>query len=151
MVLPPEVRILPMDSTKEFPYPAWTINKLQCRFFRRDLADNGVYMYQLKGMKAGPASIVLFQFRSAIVASAVLDDTEPYDDPYLHENGLCYYGEFRFRISTISVFNPVDSDTMQTIWGRPTNGYNRFKTFSQAKQSLDPQRYPQFAAFINVS
>ena len=143
MLMPPEVRILPMDSKKEFPCP-WTVEKLQNDFFLGDLADDGVYMYQKRGMVADPGSIVLFQFHSRIVAYGELEDTEPYDRPYLHANGLIYFGEFRFRVPTISVFTPIDADEMQAIWGRASNRYKQFKKFSQAKQSLDPQRYPRF-------
>ena len=145
MSLPPAVRILPMDSENEFPLPKWTVKRLQYDFFLGDLVENeGEYWYQQRGMIADPGSVVLFQFRSAIVASAEFEEAEAFDEPEIGENGLIYHGAFYFRVPTISVFMPIGADTMELIWGHPSNGYNRFKRFSQAKQSLDPECYPRF-------
>ena len=69
---PPEVCIMPMDSVKEFP--DWSIEKLQHEFFLEDLPfrPDSEYLFHKRGLAAEPGTVVLFQFRGFLVASAVL-------------------------------------------------------------------------------
>jgi len=132
MNTPPEVRLLPM-STEEFD--GRSVDELQKEFFVDDLPTRpkGQYRYYTYGLRATAGSIVLFQYRGVVVASAVFEGRERF--PKAKKKG--YQGALHFDTESIRVFDPVGADIMKQIWPK-------FRRFSQAKQSLDPQRLAAF-------
>lgn len=137
---PPEVRILPMDSVKEFP--DWSIKRLQHEFFIEDLPfrPDGEYLFHKAGLAAVPGTVVLFQFRGFLVASAVLSVVRRFEklrvEIYDGER-LVYEGALYFEPTSIKVFDPVGPDIVSRIWPE-------FKRFGQVKQKLEPKSYTAF-------
>ena len=129
---PPAVRILPM-STEEFS--DWSIEELQQKFFLRDLPSrpNARYLHYKNGLSAPPGSVVLFQYRSCIVASAQFFEAERFGEP----DADGYEGALYFDVKSIRVFDPVGSDVVSKIWPE-------FKRFSHVKWSLNPKGYAAF-------
>src|SRR5690242_8144777 len=67
----PAVRILPM-SVKREGFEARSIEDVQNRLFLRDLPKSGGrWTYPRVGLSAEPGTIVLFQYRARVIASAV--------------------------------------------------------------------------------
>jgi hypothetical protein len=131
--LPPSIRILPMSAALEFP--STTIKQLQDDFFLRELPFSypyGEYYFRNSGIDAPSGSVVLFQFDNHLVASAVLLSSKKFKAP-LGE----YSGSLSFLPSSIKVFSPMNVLMMKSIWPR-------FQSFSQVKQSLSPEQYPEF-------
>jgi hypothetical protein len=131
--LPPSIRILPMSAALEFP--STTIKQLQDDFFLRELPFSypyGEYYFRNSGIDAPSGSVVLFQFDNHLVASAVLLSSKKFKAP-LGE----YSGSLSFLPPSIKVFSPMNVLKMKSIWPR-------FQSFSQVKQSLSPEQYPEF-------
>jgi hypothetical protein len=131
--LPPAVRILPMSAELEFP--STTIKQLQDDFFLRELPFShpcGEYYFRNSGLDAPSGSVVLFQFDNHLVASAILVSSTKFVSP-LGE----YSGSLSFLPPSIKVFNPIDVPKMKSFWPN-------FQSFSQVKQSLPPEPYPEF-------
>jgi hypothetical protein len=132
---PPTVRILPMDSQNE-EFPGWRIEDVQSRFFLGALQgppNPGRYRYRAQGLDSPPNSVVLFQFASHIIASAVLLRIERYQQP----DGP-YRGALWFEPSSVCVFQPVGADGVHKHWP------DGFAGFSQVRWELDPSSYPAF-------
>jgi hypothetical protein len=129
---PPAVRILPM-STEEFS--DWTIEELQQKFFLEDLPfrPDARYRHYKAGLKTPPGSVVLFQYRKFLVASAIFRDAERFMEP--DEDG--YEGALYFDTKSIRVFDPIGPDVVSEFW-------HEFKGFSHVKWSLNPEGYAAF-------
>ena len=137
---PPELRILPMDSVKEFP--DWSIEKLQHEFFLEDLPfrPDSEYLFHKAGLVAVPGAVVLFQFRGFIVASAILKDVRRFEKPRVkiyNGESFVYEGALYFEPTSIRVFDHVGPDVVRRIWPE-------FTRFDRVKQRLDPESYTLF-------
>lgn len=138
------LRILPMD--RKFEFSDSPINEVQQGFFLDDLpyrernGKRGKYLFKEKGMNAKPGCIVLFQYDNRIIASAKLTYIERFTEPEYHNNEK-YSGAFYFEPSSITVFDPVTSNEMESIWPE-------FERFSRVKHKLDIKKYPQFLQLI---
>jgi hypothetical protein len=130
--IPPSIRTLPM-STEEFS--EWSVEDIQQKFFLEDLPfrSDGGYLHYRYGLKTPSGSVVLFQYRNVLVASAIFRDASRFAEP--DENG--YEGMLYFQPTSIRVFVPIDSNVVSRIWPA-------FRRFSHVKQSLDPNGYLAF-------
>jgi len=128
----PAVRILPM-SDRIPGFRGRSIADVQTRVFLGRLpAGGGKYRYRSSGLSAAPGTVVLFQFRARIVATAVFIRDERFDRPVKDSAGILYFEPASFR-----VFDPVDAVAMRTVWPG-------FRNFGHVKQRLNPGRYPAF-------
>jgi hypothetical protein len=128
----PAVRILPM-SIKRKGFEARSIEDVQRRLFLRDLPKcGGRWTYPRVGLSAEPGTIVLFQYRARIVASAVFLRDEKFANPRNGAGGALY-----FDPATIRTFDPLDVEAMRKIW--PS-----FRAFGHVRQMLNPTRYSRF-------
>jgi hypothetical protein len=110
-----------------------SIEDVQARCFLRDLPKmNGRFRYPTVGLSAEPGTIVLFQYRARIIASAVFLRDEKFDAP---RRG--YGGELHFDPASFRTFDPVDVETMRKAW--PS-----FRRFGHVRQYLHPLRYAMF-------
>ena len=133
----PAVRIWPMSDKLE-GFRGRSIEDVQTRLFLRDLPKcNGRWRYPRVGLNAAPGTVVLFQFRARIIASAVFLRDEKFDKPVGGGAGAIYFDPRSFR-----TFDPVDSDAMRKAWPA-------FRRFGHVKQWLNPTRYPQFTRRLN--
>ena len=107
-----EIRILPM-STKEFNDES--IEWLQ-GWFVEDLKNvrKGLYMYKTSGLKTSTGSLILFQYRGNIIASAIFLNSERYKKPYI-ESKTKYNGFLEFDSDTITVFQPISNNEFNQI------------------------------------
>jgi len=80
-------------------------------------------------------TLVLFQYRGFVLASAVFTGSKPFPQP----DRKGYGGALHFDTGSIRVFDPVGGEIMKQIWPK-------FRRFSQAKQFLDPERLGAFEA-----
>ncbi|OAI48004.1 hypothetical protein AYO44_08080 [Planctomycetaceae bacterium SCGC AG-212-F19] len=130
----PAVRILPMSS-REKGFRGRSLADVQGWFFLQELPcppRNGRYRYPTAGLKAQRGTIVLFQYEAKIIARAVFEHDERFEQP---ENG--YRGALWFDVQSIRTFDPVGRDQLRAIWPE-------FKNFGHVKQVLSPARYPRF-------
>jgi hypothetical protein len=128
------VRILPM-SPKEKSFRGRTLEDVQTRFFLEELPlppRNGRYRYPTAGLNAEPGTVVLFQYEGRIIASAIFERNERFEEP---ENG--YNGALWFDVKSIRTFAPVGPDKIREIWPE-------FRSFGHVKQFLNPAQYPAF-------
>ena len=128
----PAVRILPMsDKTKGFRGKG--IEEVQREVFLRGLpAMNGRYRYPSAGLNADPGTVVLFQYRARIIASAVFLRDEKFERPIGGYGGEMYFDPASFR-----TFDPLDALAMRKVWPG-------FRAFGHVKQYLNPTLYPEF-------
>jgi hypothetical protein len=128
----PAVRILPM-SDKTAGFRELSIEQVQAGCFLRDLpAINGRWRYQSSGLNAEPGTVVLFQFKARIIASAVFLRDEKFENPVKGYGGAIY-----FDPRSIRTFQPLDIEAMRKTW-------SAFRGFGHVKQFLNPTRYPLF-------
>jgi hypothetical protein len=128
----PAVRIWPMSDKLE-GFRGRSIEDVQRRLFLRDLpACNGRYRYPSSGLNAEPGTIVLFQYRARIIASAVFLRDEKYERPIGGYGGAIYVD-----VASIRTFDPIDVEAMRKAW--PS-----FRAFGHVKQYLNPARYSMF-------
>jgi hypothetical protein len=128
----PAVRIWPMSDKLE-GFRGRSIEDVQRRLFQRDLpACNGRYRYPSSGLNAEPGTIVLFQYRAHIIASAVFIRDEKYERPVGGYGGAIY-----LDVASIRTFDPLDVAAMRKAW--PS-----FRAFGHVKQYLNPARYSMF-------
>jgi|GEM_PF-3441753 hypothetical protein len=108
-----EIRILPM-SKKEFNDKS--IEWLQ-GWFMEELknARKGLYRYKTRGLKTSTGSLILFQYRGKIIASAVFLNSERYEKAYI-ESKTKYNGFFEFDPNSITVFMPISNDEFNRIY-----------------------------------
>jgi hypothetical protein len=108
-----------------------SIQDVQRKLFLRDLPMNrGRYRYGASGLNAEPGTVVLFQFKARIIASAVFLRDEKFRRPIRGSAGEMYFDPQSFRI-----FDPLDADTLRKVWPA-------FRGFGHVKQQLNPARYP---------
>jgi hypothetical protein len=130
----PAVRILPM-SANEKSFRGRHIEEVQAGFFLEELPfppKCGRFRYPTTGLSAEAGTVVLFQYEAKIIASAVFERRERYEQP---EQG--YRGALWFDPASIRTFDPVSVDTMRNIWPE-------FRGFGHVKQHLNPAKYPKF-------
>src|SRR5687768_3685005 len=128
----PAVRILPM-SDQARGFRGRSIEDVQADCFLRDLpACNGRYRYPSSGLNAEPGTVVLFQYRAHIIASAVFLRDEKFEKPITGYGGALY-----FEVATLRTFVPLDVEAMRKVW--PS-----FRAFGHVKQYLNPARYSMF-------
>ena len=109
------------------------IADVQRRTFLRDLQVNGGrFRYPKAGLNARAGTIVLFQYRARVIASALFIRDERFDHP---RRG--YAGTLHFDIASIRTFDPVDANAMRAVWPA-------FRYYGHVKQFLNPGRYPMF-------
>jgi len=130
----PAVRILPM-STDEPEFVGKTHEEVQSQFFLSDLpsGQEGRYFYRTKGLDAEPGTVVLFQYKKRIIASAVFKGREKFDEP----KDQCH-GALRFDVDSIRVFDPVGAEVLGDLWPE------EFKGFRNAMAQLNADAYPEF-------
>jgi hypothetical protein len=110
-----------------------TIEDVQRNTFLRDLpANGGRFRYRASGLNAPAGSVVLFQFRARIIASA----TFVRDEKFERATGA-FQGVLHFEPASIRTFEPVDVETMREVWPG-------FRSFGHAKQRLNPACYGAF-------
>ena len=128
----PAVRIMPMsDKTEGFRGKG--IEEVQKDVFLRWLpAHKGRWRYPRAGLNAEPGTVVLFQYRARIIASAVFLRDEKFEHPIRGYGGEMYFDPRSFR-----TFDPLDVEAMRKVW--PS-----FRAFGHVKQYLNPTRYPLF-------
>ncbi|MCQ6281610.1 hypothetical protein [Bacillus sp. EB600] len=122
----PAIRLLPMsENDPEFTGKSidevqeWFINELPYR------------KYNFKnGMNAASGTLVLFQYKGHVIASAILEEKIMYDE----DNEGSYRGAYYFTPTSIAVFTPITTEEMGIIW-------IQFKGFNQSLQKLDVNQY----------
>jgi hypothetical protein len=133
--MPPEIpaiRILPM-SDKIDGFRGRSIEDVQRWCFLKYLpAHDGRFSYLSSGLDAAPGTVVLFQYRARIIASAVFLRDDKYDRPKRGHAGALYFDVKSFR-----TFEPIDAEKMRKIWPA-------FRAFGHVKQFLNPTLYPLF-------
>ncbi len=128
----PGVRILPMsDRVKGFAERS--VEEVQRWCFLGGLPrGNGRWRYRGAGLNADPGTVVLFQFRARIIASAVFLRDEKFERAKGGVGGVIY-----FEVGSILTFEPVDVEGMRKVWAG-------FRRFGHVKQFLNPGSYPNF-------
>jgi hypothetical protein len=119
-----------------------SIEDVQRNVFLRKLPNTmkGRWHYASSGLNADPGTILLFQFKARIIASAVFLRDEKYEKP---KRGNA--GEIAIDPKSIRTFDPLDVEDMRKIW--PS-----FRAFGHAKQALNPMLYSKFKrALKNVA
>jgi hypothetical protein len=101
----PAVRIWPM-SDKLPGFVGRSIEDVQRRCFLKHLpAMKGRFRYPTVGLSAEPGTIILFQYRARIIASAVFLRDRKLKKPA----GGCA-GAFFIDVKSIRTFDPLDAD-----------------------------------------
>jgi hypothetical protein len=132
--IPVAIRILPMNAQDEFA--GRNMEDVQRNFFLRLLPGEprrGRYLFRTAGLKAARGTVVLFQYESRVIASAILDRVDRFEEP---ERGT-YWGALYFDIDSVRVFEPIAPEQLRAVWPN-------FRRFSHAKLSLDPRGFPEF-------
>ncbi len=128
----PAMRILTM-STKTKGFATRSIEDVQTRLFLRDLpACGGRYRYRSSGLNADAGTIVLFQYRARVIASAVFLFDEKFERPRGGHSGVIHLDP-----ASIRTFDPLDVGAMRKVWPG-------FRAFGHVKQALNPTLYPLF-------
>ncbi len=128
----PAVRIWPMSDKLE-GFRGRNIEDVQAKTFLRGLPKcGGRYRYPKVGLNAEPGTVVLFQYRARIIASAVFLRDEKLPRARDGSAGTLY-----FDVASIRTFDPLDVEAMRKVW--PS-----FRAFGHVKQFLNPLRYSQF-------
>jgi hypothetical protein len=118
-------------SVKRKGFEARSIEDVQKRLFLRDLPKcGGRWTYPRVGLNAEPGTVVLFQYRARVIASAVFLRDEKFERPRHGSGGAMY-----FEPATIRTFTPLDVEAMRNVW--PS-----FRAFGHVRQFLNPTRYP---------
>lgn len=130
----PAVRILPM-SPHQKSFRDRSVEDVQQGFFLNELPSplkNGRFRYPTSGLSAEPGTVVLFQYEGRIIASAIFERHERFEQP---QDG--YKGALWFDPKSIRIFQPVGPDEVRAIWPE-------FRSFGHVKQYLDPTNYSAF-------
>src|SRR4051812_42848145 len=126
----PAIRILPM-SGKMKGFEKWDVQGVQQHFFLGALVScGGRFRYPSSGLNSPSGTLVLFQYRARIVASARLLRDEKFDRKTTGAAGAMY-----FDVNSIRTFDPLDVEAMRKAWPR-------FRGFGHVKQALNPAGYP---------
>ena len=129
-------------SEKREGFRGRSIEDVQRRVFLRDLpcACRGRWRYASGGLAAEPGTIVLFQFRARVIASAIFLRDEKFARPRGDSAGVLHFEPASFR-----TFDPLDVEGMRKVWPG-------FRAFGHVKQFLNPTLYPKFKRRLkNVS
>jgi hypothetical protein len=146
--MPPDlpIRILPM-SDRIPGFRNRSIPDIQQNCFLRDLPSRGGrYRYARTGLSAPPGTLVLFQFQSRIIASAIFLRDEKFPRPRPAKTRAHtatraqvatrpHAGILHFDPASFQIFHPLDLPTMRKIW--PT-----FRAFGHVKHRLNPDALP---------
>jgi hypothetical protein len=128
----PAVRIWPM-SDQARGFRGRGIEDVQAGCFLRDLPRRGGrFRYPSAGLNADPGTVVLFQYRAHVIASAVFLRDEKFERRIGGYSGALYFDVASFR-----TFDPLDAEAMRKIWPA-------FRGFGHVKQHLNPTRYSIF-------
>ncbi len=129
----PAIRIWPM-SDKIKGFRGRSIEDVQRNLFLRRLPNTmkGRWHYGSSGLNADPGTLILFQFKARIIASAVFLRDEKYEKP-IRGNA----GEIAIDPKSIRTFEPLDVEAVRKVW--PS-----FRAFGHAKQALNPTLYSKF-------
>jgi hypothetical protein len=129
----PSIRIFPMSEQRP-GFRGRSIEDVQQRIFLDDLArkSDGRWHYQKTGLNAPPGTLVLFQFKARIIASAIFLRDEKFIRPRRGASGILHFDPSSFR-----TFTPLDVADMRKIW--PS-----FRAFGHVKQYLNPAMYAKF-------
>jgi len=126
------MRIWPM-SDKIRGFRGKSIAQVQADCFRRDLPKaGGVFSYRSAGLHSPAGTVVLFQFRARIIASAVLLRDEKFTSPRAGRRGRLH-----LDVGSIRTFEPLDLAGMRQIWPG-------IRPFGHVKQVLNPTLYGKF-------
>ena len=126
---PIAIRILPM-SDKTPGFVGRDIENVQRTLFLREMVrTSGRFHYPSTGLLAEPGTLVLFQYRARIIATATFLRDERFAKA---KRGFA--GALHFDATSIRTFDPLDVDAMRTIW--PS-----FRGFGHVKQHLNPECY----------
>ena len=118
-------------SVKRKGFEARGIEDVQRRLFLRDLPRcGGRWTYPRVGLNAEPGTVVLFQYRAHVIATAVFLRDEKFARPRNGSGGAMY-----FDPATIRTFDPLDAEAIRKVW--PS-----FRAFGHVRQFLNPTRYP---------
>jgi hypothetical protein len=127
------VRLLPMsENDPEFTghsiedVQEWFLNELPGREFNFT-----------KGLNAERGTLILFQYKAHVIASALLDEKIIFDQKL----GGVYRGAYKFIPSSIAVFEPINSSEMKDIW-------EDFAGFNLVQQRLDEDYYQDFGRLL---
>jgi hypothetical protein len=128
----PAIRILPM-SDKAAGFRGRSIESVQTECFLRNLPTmKGRYRYQTSGLNAEPGTVVLFQYRARIIASAVFLRDEKFERRIGGHASVLHFDPASFR-----TFDPLDIEAIRKVWPR-------FRGFGHVKQHLNPTLYSAF-------
>ena len=129
----PSIRIFPM-SERRAGFRGRSIEDVQRRVFLRDLPlkCDGRWTYQSSGLNAVPGTLVLFQFRAHVIASAVFLRDEKFERPRHGSAGILHFDPASFR-----TFAPLDVAAMRRVWPG-------FRAFGHVKQHLNPTLHSKF-------
>src|SRR5260221_6283997 len=123
----PGVRIFPM-SDRAPGFVGKGIERVQRETFLRGLpARGGRFRYRASGLDARAGTIVLFQYRARVIASAVFLRDEKLERRGAGSAGgaktkVKYGGVLCFDVASIRTFEPVDVAGMRQAWP----GFRRF-------------------------
>jgi hypothetical protein len=126
----------------EESFPNWSYGEVQAKFFLGTTDDEGEpnllrlshpgrYLYGKKGLveeKTPPGTLVLFRYKSKIIASAILSWIERFPDA--KENK----GAFWFAPESIRIFKPMQAADI--LWAWPE--VSRDEVLSQGPAELIP-------------
>ncbi|MFC4321304.1 HNH endonuclease [Litchfieldia salsa] len=128
-----EIRILPMsESDPEFD--GYSIHDIQAWF--SDVLPGTDFNFT-KGMNVEAGTLVLFQYKAHIIASAILDKKVVFEE----KSEDTYRGCYKFKANTIAIFQPLNREVMNSCW--PS-----FKGFNQTQQRLDVFGYQRFSKIL---
>jgi hypothetical protein len=134
---PPAIRVFPM-AREDPEIDAYSdARAVQQEFFLEKLPTRtpaGRFHYRTRGLQTEPGTLVLFQFESEIIASAIFVKQVRQS---IKEGSIVYNGSLYFSVSSIQVFKPIPWETIRSIWknvGAP----------SHVMQKLDPAKYLEF-------
>jgi hypothetical protein len=136
----PGVRILPM-SDRAPGFVGKSIERVQRELFLRDLPKNGGrFRYRVTGLSARPGTVILFQYRARIIASARFIGDEKFPRARATGKGAKparprYGGVLHLDVASIETFEPVDVEAMRKAWPG-------FRGFGHVKQALNATCYP---------
>src|SRR5688500_17271507 len=108
----PSIRIFPM-SERRAGFRGRGIADVQRRVFLGDLPRkcDGRWHYPSSGLSAPAGTVVLFQFRARVIASAVFLRDEKFARPRRGSAGVLHFDPASFR-----TFAPLDVAAMRRVW-----------------------------------
>jgi hypothetical protein len=129
------VRIFPMSDKAE-GFVGCSTEDVQRKLFLRELPRRrGRYQYRKSSLVAEPNTIVLFQFKAHLIASAAFLRDEKSTPAQANKTG--YGGTMFFDVASIRTFAPIDLATMRKSWPH-------FRAFGHVRQFLSADGYMLF-------